>query len=158
VFKHGLRDTLPDPALLGVLWVSSVSGGVSTCCAQLATIRTHARGAAARLLGRAARAQLIAFLSVNVLLGPEMTLLIADTAIGLLPIIWFEARGCREGAWVALGLSVSIGAAAVYLAGLSFGPWLNHIDIAHALMGVSFVLIARGARPRASTSGVLAWS
>ena len=158
VLKHGLRDTLPDGAFLGVLWISSVTGGVSTYYAQLATIRSHARDATALLLSRAALVQLVVFLAASVGLGPEMTLLIADTAIGLLPVIWFEARGCPEGGWVAVGLAVSIGTAAVYIARLSVGPWLNHIDIAHALMGVSFLLIARGARAAAPRQEGVPWS
>jgi hypothetical protein len=94
-------------------------------------------------------AQLVCFLCANALIGPEMLLLIADTAIGLLPVIALEARswlrGRSEGGWVAAGLSVSIGTAAVYVTRLSAGPWLDHIDIAHLLLGVSFALIARGA-------------
>jgi hypothetical protein len=54
--------------------------------------------------------------------------------------------GRREAGWVAAGLSVSIGTAVVYVTKLSAGPWLTHIDIAHLSMGVSFALIARGAR------------
>jgi hypothetical protein len=158
VLKHGMRDTLPESVFLGVLWISSVTGGVSTYYAQLATIRSHAGAAMARVLSRAALVQLAGFLATSAALGPEMTLLIADTAIGLLPVIWFEARGCPEGGLVAIGLAVSIGTAAVYLSGLSVGPWLNHIDIAHVLMGVSFLLIARGARAMTTSPGGAPWS
>ena len=42
------------------------------------------------------------------------------------------------------GLSVSIITGAVYAAGLSVGSWLNHVDIAHLLMGLSFWLMVRG--------------
>ena len=34
----------------------------------------------------------------------------------------------------------------MYVVGLSVGPWLNHIDITHVLMGASFFLMARGCR------------
>jgi len=150
VFKHGLRHELTDGAFLGILWISSVAGGVSTWLAQRATIRSHAQGRPGERLGRLVTVQLALFLCANVVIGPEMLLLVADTALGLLPVIAVEARaslhGRREGGWVAAGLSVSIGTAAVYVTKLSAGPWLNHIDIAHLLLGMSFALIARGAR------------
>jgi hypothetical protein len=53
---------------------------------------------------------------------------------------------------------VSIGTAVVYVTKLSAGPWLTHIDIAHLSMGVSFALIARGARPRPAASGGAPWT
>jgi hypothetical protein len=152
VLKHGVRQELSASAFLGVLWISNVTGGASTWFAQLATIRSHAPDGDGRLLSRLVGAQLVLFLFANLALGPAMPLLVVDTALGLLPVIVVETRarllGRAEAGWVAAGLSVSIGTAVVYVTKLSAGPWLTHIDIAHLSMGVSFALIARGARPR----------
>ena len=152
VLKHGLRPELTEGAFLGILWISNVAGGLSTWFAQLATIRSRAGGHAVRPLSRLVDAQLAIFLAANAWIGPEMLLLVADTAIGLLPVIVVEARawlgGRSEAGWVAAGLSVSIGTAGVYVTKLSVGPWLNHVDLAHLLLGVSFALIVHGARRR----------
>lgn len=147
--KHGLRYELGDLGFAGVLWVSNVAGGLATYYAQRATILSHLRGRARRRVHAFVRAQLVGFLTANLALGPEMLLLIADTALGLLPVIGVEARaalrGRREGTWIATGFGISIGTAGVYLVRLSLEPWLNHIDIAHILLGASFFLIVRGA-------------
>ena len=78
-----------------------------------------------------------------------MLLLIAHSAVGLIPVIIAEAlsyrRGISRGMWVAGGLTISMMTGLVYVFGLSLGRWFNHIDIAHVLMGVSFYLILRGA-------------
>jgi hypothetical protein len=149
VFKHGARHLLGEDALVAVLALSSLGGGVSTYFAQRATIESCApptrRAGYRRLIG----AQLAVFAAVNVLLGPELILLILNTAIGLLPVIIHEAlhRGDVRGAkLVAIGLSLSIFTGVVYLAGLSAGSWFNHIDIAHVVMLLSFALVYRGAR------------
>ncbi len=71
--------------------------------------------------------------------------------VGLLPVIGVEAsafhRGHPGAGWIAGGLSLSILTGAVYVVRMSIGPWLNHVDIAHLLMGVSFWLMVRGCRP-----------
>jgi hypothetical protein len=148
VIKHGFRPELSAHAFLGILWISNVTGGVSTWFAQLATIQSWASDRARATAGRLVTGQLVLFLCANLLIGPEMLLLVADTAIGLLPVIVVETRawlrGRSEGGWVAAGLTVSIGTAAVYVTQLSAGRWLNHIDIAHLLLGVSFAFIATG--------------
>ncbi|MCH6577394.1 MAG: hypothetical protein IH807_06170 [Proteobacteria bacterium] len=99
--------------------------------------------------------QFLVFLAGNVALGPEILLLVVNMAAGLLPVIGVEAMALRRGhpgsGWVVGGLSLSILTAAVFLAGLSIGPWLNHIDIAHLLMGVSFWLMVRACRPHGIT-------
>ncbi len=151
VFKHGFKHELPETSLFLVLWASNAASGVSTYFAQRATLVAHAPEHAERLLDRLIHAQLFLFLTANVALGPEMLLLVANTALGLLPVIGVEARASYRGypgaGWIAGGLSLSMLTAAVYVAGLSVGPWLNHIDIAHLLMGVSFWLMVRGGRP-----------
>ncbi len=150
VFKHGFQHELSETALVLLLWASNLTGGVSTYYAQRATIAAHAPKHLRCRLDRLPQAQLLAFLCANVALGPEMLLLVVNTAAGLLPVIAVEAtalrRGDRSGGGIASGLSLSIMTGVVYVMGLSVGPWLNHIDIAHLLMGVSFFLMVRGCR------------
>ena len=159
VLKHGFQHELSETGLLLVLWVSSVTGGIATYYAQSATAVTHAPEHLRRRLDRLFQIQFLVFLAVSVALGPQMLLLLVDITAGLLPVIGVEAmalrRGYRGSGWVVGGLSLSILTGVVYLAGLSIEPWLNHIDIAHLLMAVSFWLIVRaqGREAMAPTSG-----
>ena len=150
VFKHGFQHELSEPGLLLVLWASNFGGGVSTYFAQRASLVFHAPGHLERRVNALIKAQLILFLAVNVVLGPQLLFLLVNTAVGLLPVIGVEARAFHQGhpgsGWIAGGLSVSIITGAVYAAGLSVGSWLNHVDIAHVLMAVSFWLMLRGCR------------
>ncbi len=163
VIKHGFRHELSETGLLLVLWVSSLTSGISTYYAQRATAVTHAPAHLKRRFEQLFKVQLCMFLAANVVLGPQMLLLIVNAAAGLLPVICVEVVAFRRGhsgsGWIAGGLSLSILTAAVYVVGLSVGPWLNHIDIAHLLMVVSFWLIMRGCRPHlaAPSESVVAW-
>lgn len=151
VLKHGFQHELSETGLLLVLWVSNVTSGIATYYAQRATAVTHAPEHLKRRFNRLFQMQFFVFLAVNVVLGPQILLLVVNVAAGLLPVIGVEAMALRRGypgsGWVVAGLSLSILTGAVYLAGLSIGPWLNHIDIAHVLMGLSFWLIVRTCRP-----------
>ena len=151
VLKHGFAHELSETGLLLVLWVSNVTGGIATYYAQRATAVTHAPEHLKRRFDRLFQMQFFVFLAVNVALGPQILLLVVNMAAGLLPVMGVEAMALRRGhpgsSWVVAGLSLSILTGAVYLAGLSVGPWLNHIDIAHVLMGGSFWLIVRACRP-----------
>ena len=151
VLKHGFQHELSETGLLLVLWVSNVTSGIATYYAQRATAVTHAPEHLKRRFDRLFQMQFFVFLAVNVALGPQILLLVVNMAAGLLPVMGVEAMALRRGharsGWVVAGLSLSILTGAVYLAGLSIGPWLNHIDIAHVLMGVSFWLIVRACRP-----------
>lgn len=157
VVKHGFRHELAPSALLLMLWASNVAGGISTHFAQRATLVSHASEGITRRVSLLVDTQLVLFLTANIVMGPELPLLIVNTAVGLLPVIGAEARAARRGhagsAWTAGGLSVSIGTGVVYIAELAVGPWLNHIDVAHLLMGLSFWMMLRGARPRVVSSG-----
>jgi hypothetical protein len=149
VFKHGVRHLLGEEVLVVVLAASNLGGGVSTYFAQRATIVSCASASCRAGWRRLVGAQLAAFLVANVVLGPELILLILNSAVGLLPVIIHEAlhaRDVRGSHLVSTGLALSILTGVVYLAGLSAGAWFNHIDIAHSVMLVSFVLVYRGAR------------
>jgi len=151
VLKHGFQHELSETGLLLVLWVTNVAGGIATYYAQSATAVTHAPERLRRRFDRVFQIQFLVFLAGNVALGPEILLLVVNIAAGLLPVIVVEVMALRRGhpgsGWVVGGLSLSILTGAVYVLGLSLGPWLNHIDIAHMLMGVSFWLIVRACRP-----------
>jgi len=145
VFKHGARQALSADGLTLMLAVSSLASGVATLLAQEATLISYARaGERLRLL---IDVQLAFFIAVNVIFGPEMTFLIVNTAVGLLPVIVVEAtrrRTVKGGGLVAGGLALSLLTGLVYVGELAVGRWLNHIDIAHFIMGLSFYLIHRG--------------
>jgi len=163
VLKHGFQHELSETGLFLVFWVSSLTSGVSTYYAQRATAVTHAPEHLKRRFDRLFQLQLLVFLAGNVALGPRVLLMVVNTAAGLLPVIGVEAMALRRGhpgsGWIVGGLSLSILTGAVYLAELSVGPWLNHIDIAHLLMGVSFWLVVRAFRPSVSVPReyVVAW-
>jgi hypothetical protein len=156
VLKHGFRPELSEAGLLLVLWVSNLTGGIATYYAQRATAVTHAPEHLKGRFDRLFQIQFLVFLAGNVALGPEMLLLVVNMAAGLLPVIGVEAMALRRGypgsGWVVGGLSLSILTGAVFVARLSIGPWLNHIHIAHLLMGVSFWLIVRAFRPSVGSS------
>ena len=149
--KHGFQHEMSEGVLLLVLWVSNLTGGLSTYFAQRASLVFHASDRLERHVERLCQAQLLLFLAANVMLGPVLLLLLVNTAVGLLPLIGVEAVASRRGqpgaGWIAGGLSLSIITGAVYAAQLSVGSWLNHVDIAHLLMIVSFLLMVRGCRP-----------
>lgn len=151
VFKQGFPHELSETGLFLVLWVSSLASGISTYFAQRASLVFHAPKHLKRRIDWLVQAQLILFLAGNVVLGPRLFLLIVNTAVGLLPVIGVEARAFHRGhpgaGWIAGGISLSILTGVVYAAALSVGPWLNHVDIAHILMGMSFWLLVRGCRP-----------
>jgi len=155
-FKHGLRHDLDVDVYTLILWISNVAGGAATWCAQLATLLSRGSGEWRRGLEALVQAQLAVFVAANALLGPEMLLMIAHSLLGLVPVIVVEARSVQpsrpQGGWVAAGLTLSIGTAAVYVGRLGVHPWLSHIDVAHLLLAVAFALIVRGAEP-APTAG-----
>ncbi len=157
VLKHGFQHELSETGLLVVLWVSNVTSGIATYYAQRATAVTHAPEHLQHRFDRLFQIQFFVFLASNVALGPQILLLVVNMAAGLLPVIGVEAMALRRGypgsGWVVGGLSLSILTGAVYVAGLSMGPWLNHIHIAHVLMGVSFWLIVRAFRPSVGAPG-----
>lgn len=161
--KHGFGYVLERQVYEVVLAISNATGGLSTYCAQIATIRRWSPRRTA-VLGAVAYAQVVAFLAVNLVLGPELLLLIVNTAVGLVPVIAVEGRstrGVRPGSrMIAVGLSVAILAGLVYGADISLGPWFDHIDLAHAVMALSFHAIAWGAAPRAlrSAPGHESWA
>ena len=163
VLKHGFQHELSETGLLLALWVSNLTSGISTYYAQSATAVAHAPEHLRHRFERLLQIQLCVFLAGNVVLGPEILLLVVNTAAGLLPVIGVETLALRRGhpgsSWIAGGLSLSILTAAVYVGRLSIGPWLNHIDIAHLLMGLSFWLIVRGCRLCVITARerVVAW-
>lgn len=149
VFKHGARHLLDGSQLLTVLAISNLCSGLAVYFAQRATIATHAAETTRPAYRCLADFQLGIFMAANIVLGPGIGLLIANTAVGLVPVIAIEAAHRRTVAGaglVATGLSVSILTGLVYLGGFSLGAWLNHIDVAHLLMGISFATISRGVR------------
>ena len=150
VVKHGFRHQLTENQLILVLWMSNLGSGVSTYFAQRATARIHAGKRWGVAIERLVALQLLVFVSMNVVVGPEIMLVIANSALGLIPVIVVEETAARPGhttgVWIARGLSLSMLTGAVYVVGFSFGPWFNHIDVAHVLMGGSFYLILRGVR------------
>jgi len=157
-FKHGVPHLLGEAGFAAVLAVSNLGSGVSTYFAQRATI-TCCEPASIRARYRLLIGiQLAAFLIANVIIGPRLFLLIINSAVGLLPVIANEALHSRSvpGAkLVAIGLSISILTGVVYIAGVSAGSWFNHIDLAHVIMAVSFLIVFLGARqvgyPKART-------
>jgi hypothetical protein len=155
--KHGFQDELPQAGLHLVLWVSNAASGISTYFAQRASLVFHAPHHLERRFDRLFQIQLFLFLAVNVVLGPQLLLLLANTAVGLSPVIGVEARAFLRGypgaGWIVGGLSVSIITGAVYATQLSVGPWLNHVDIAHLLMAASFWLMVRGCGPHLVAPG-----
>jgi hypothetical protein len=154
--KHALRHVLAPIELGFVLWISSLGSGLAVWAAQRASISSRAAGLRRVGLERASTLQLLAYLVANTAWGPLMSVLIGNTVVGLLPVIHAEARAARggepRGRCIAGGLGISMITGLVYVAELSLGHWLNHIDIAHLLMGVSYYLIARGAATPASAS------
>ena len=151
VLKHGFHHTLSGTGMSLVLWVSNIASGIATYYAQRATAVTHAPQHLQRRFDRLFQIQFFVFFAANVALGPQMLVLVGNMVVGLLPVIGVETMALRRGhpgsGWVVGGLFLSIPMGAVYLAGLSIGPWLNHIDIAHVLMGVSFWSIVRACGP-----------
>jgi hypothetical protein len=176
--KHGFGYAMSSDLYSAVLWISCLGSGVAVYFAQHATL-VSGRGrsgpwwapgprGAIDWVGALPALQGAAYLGTATLMGPEMLLTAANTALGLSPVIVVEAVRLRRGtsgagAWTLAGLSVSLFTGVVYVGNISMGVWFNHIDLAHVLMGVSFWLMVRGApesrvygtdrAPRARRSG-----
>ncbi len=161
--KHGLAHVLDDGVMAWLLWTSNLASGAAVYFAQKATIASRASSRARAVLDRVIGVQATLFLAANAALGPEILLVIAHSAVGLIPVIAAEAMALRRhderGGWVASGLVVSLLTGLVYVFHLSLGRWFNHVDMAHALMGVSFFLILRGVpdTTRARSNDRWAW-
>jgi hypothetical protein len=149
VVKHGFHYLLGVGAFTLVLAISNVASGFSTHSAQRATVTSLAAPERRSLLQLLTTAQLAVFLAANVAVGPDIMLLIANTAVGLIPVIVVEARaflrGSTAGGAVAGGLTLSILGGAAYVMRFSPSPWFDCIDVAHLVMGISFELLRRGA-------------
>jgi hypothetical protein len=145
--KHGLKQSLPGDVYLVILWISSLGSAASVYFAQRATLVSCTSSVSA-LFRVVCALQACVFVGASVALGPEMWLIVVNTAVGLIPVIFAECcwirAGSRQSAWIVAGLCLSMLTGVVYMVRLSVGVWLNHIDIAHVLMGVSFFLMARG--------------
>ncbi|MGW8266414.1 MAG: DUF6962 family protein [Longimicrobiales bacterium] len=149
--KHGLPHYLAGSPLALTIFASSLAGGVSTLHAEVATIR--ARVGPSRLRGwleRGAYGKLALF-TVALLMSRSFLVVVADTALGLLPVMLAEGlafrRGDRGAGWVAGGLALSCATALIYLLEITLHPWFNHNDFAHVLMMASLLMIYRGVRP-----------
>jgi hypothetical protein len=147
--KHGFPHVLQGSVYAAVLWTASLSGAAAVHCAPRATVDSRASARARPWLERAAWAGTALFLSASLIEGPEVCLLVVYNAGGLLPVLAVEARagwaGDSGGRRVGTGLTVSVLTGAVYSLELSAGRWLTHVDLAHVLMGVSFLCIVAGA-------------
>jgi hypothetical protein len=162
VVKHGLHYMLGVDAFTLVLAVSNVASGFSTHSAQRATIMSLAAPVGRSLLQCLTLVQLAVFVAANLAVGPEIMLLIANTAVGLIPVIVVQARAFRRGSTpcgaIAGGLTLSMLAGLAYVGRFSPSPWFDCIDVAHLVMGVSLELVRRGAAraPSCSSHGFLA--
>jgi len=149
VVKHGLHYMLGVSAFTLVLAVSNVASGFSTHSAQRATIMSVATPARRSLLQLLTLVQLAVFVAANLVVGPDIMLLIANTAVGLIPVIVVQARAFRRGSTasgaIAGGLMLSMLAGLAYVGKFSPSPWFDCIDVAHLVMGVSLELVRRGA-------------
>lgn len=147
VAKHGLAHVLPSEVYRAVLWAASLGSAASVFFAQRATWVSRTSPTIALRLTRLSEFQVTLFVGASLALGPEMWLVVVNTAVGLLPVIAVEVRSvwraAPEGAWIAAGLILSMLTGVVYVTRLGVGPWLNHVDVAHLLMGASFALMAR---------------
>src|SRR5262245_7013453 len=117
VLKHGARHLLDARVFLLLLALSNLAAFVSTYYAQHAAITSHASERCKRSCIALAGAQATGFALANVLLGPNIELLVLDTLIGLPPVIAVECKGRERAlgaAAVARGLSLSILTGLVY--------------------------------------------
>jgi len=94
--KHGLRHVLGAAQLSLLLWVSAVGAGLAVFCAQGATILAHAGPARRAGLRHTCWAQLVLNGGASVTLGPRVGVVIANTAVGLSPVIIAHAWGRAE--------------------------------------------------------------
>jgi len=148
VLKHGFPFPRPSAAHELVLWVSNLGSAASVYYAQRATRASRTTVERSGALTALPPFQVTAFIAACLVVGPEMWLVVVNTAVGLIPVLVAESRAAQRGstssAWIAAGLGVSMLPALVYTGRFSVGPWFNHIDLAHVLMGLSFFLMLQG--------------
>jgi len=147
--KHGFPNALPDGVYETVLWAVALASALSVYHAQRATLASAWIGNGWRGWRALPACQVVVFAAAGLAIGPEMWLVVVNTAVGLVPVLVAEsvaaARGSASSTWVATGLALSLLTALVYVARLSVGVWFTQNDVAHSLMAVSFVLMVRGA-------------
>lgn len=146
--KHGVRFANASATYELVLWVSSLASAASVYYAQRATLASRPSDAGVVPWTRLPALQAGVFAGACLLVGPEMWLVVVNTAVGLIPVLVVESLSARHGratsAWIAAGLGASFLSALAYVGHVSVGPWFNHIDLTHTLMGLSFFLMVRG--------------
>jgi len=146
--KHGFPHAFPDVVSETVLWAVALASALSVYHAQRATLASPWIGGGRGAWEKVPAIQVIVFVAAGLAIGPQMWLVVLNTAVGLVPVLVAEsvaaARGSPSSTWVATGLALSMLTAFVYVARLSVGVWFTQNDVAHTLMAVSFVLIVRG--------------
>lgn len=146
--KHGLPHESFGEAYQLVLWVCGLGSAAAVYYAQRATLVSRSRMAGAPFWAALPALQLVAFIGSCLTWGPEMALVVVNTAVGLVPVLAVEFLAARRGsapsAWIAAGLGVSVLSALVYVGHVSMGVWYDHVDLAHTLMALSFLLMVRG--------------
>lgn len=156
-FKHGARHLMTEELFLVVLALSNLGSAVATYFAQRAAIVSYAapqwRASYHGLVGL----QLGLVALMNIVWGPELSILIVSMAIGLIPVLLVEGVHAWQlpgAGLVSAGLTISMTSGVVYVVHLSLGPWLNHIDIAHVIMSGSLLLVLVGVR----RAGGMSWT
>jgi hypothetical protein len=152
--KDGFPHYLEGLPLYFTVFGSSLASGLGVLHAEAAAVRRHVQS---RSLSR--RLRLLSLgkftvLGVAIALHDSIGFVIANTALGLVPIMVVEYRAFRRGhgasAWIAGGIAVSSLAAFAYILEVPSYPWFDHRDLPHVLMMATLVMIFRGVGPRPS--------
>jgi hypothetical protein len=151
-FKHGFPHYLEGAPLSLTVSASNLAAGVGVFLAEVVTIRVRAAACALRpWLLRAAVGKLILFASL-VFLSRSFLWVVADAAMGLVPVMGAELHASRKGdrgaRWVFWGLCFSFLPAVVHLWEISVHSWFTSDDLAHVLLMFGLLLVYRGAAAR----------
>lgn len=150
--KHGFVEVLPGRLLTLVIYASSLSAGFGVLFAEWATILTRSRSRSGQGHWILASYLKVAVFGTVLAFTLNMTTVIVNSALGLVPIMVLEGlaglRGDRNGRWIAGGFALSALAAPIHLMELGFSPWFIHDDLAHVIMMVTLWMVWRGVRGR----------
>jgi len=154
--KDGFPHYLTGLPLYFTVFGSSLASGLGVLHAEAAAVQIHVRPPSLRRRLRLISLGKFALLVVAIALHDSIGFVIANTALGLVPIMVAEYRVFREGrtdnGWIAGGIALSSLAAFAYLLEVPSYPWFDHRDLPHILMMGTLAMIFVGVGRHAAGS------
>ena len=146
---HGLFHYLDGRPFLAVFLSMQVAAGYAIYFAESASINFFASAKNKVILKKVIVLKLFIMI-VAVLYFHDFRVVVINTAIGFLTIIWFKIREYFNGnlgsGFIAIGIVMAVFTAFIHGNKFSLHAWMNYNDISHFMLMIGFYLIFIGVR------------